>query len=210
MPRIVRKYGNRRLYDTQDSCYINLAELAALIKAGEEVVVEDASTKADLTRELYFQVLFEHEGAMDFLPLGMLRRIIRATGEDPAQKVLRGQLGQAFHLLSDQMDRLEQTFGAFTPKPPAPKRTKAIVAASMLEGLDRFARDGYAPFAQQWQELDALLGQPVRILQGDRAVEGVARGTDASGALRVECDGRSERFFSGEVSLRPSWPGAAA
>jgi len=125
MPRIIRKYGNRRLYDTQDSCYINLAELAALIKAGEEVVVEDASTKADLTRELYFQVLFEHEGAMDFLPLGMLRRIIRATGEDPAQKVLRGQLGQAFHLLSDQMDRLEQTFGAFTPKPPAPKRTKA-------------------------------------------------------------------------------------
>lgn len=94
--------------------------------------------------------------------------------------------------------------------PPGRNRTAAIVAASMLEGLDRFARDGYAPFAQQWQELDALLGQPVRILQGDRAVEGVARGTDASGALRVECDGRSERFFSGEVSLRPSWPGAAA
>lgn len=126
MPRIVRKYGNRRLYDTQDSCYINLGELAALIKAGEEVLVEDATTKADLTRELYFQVLFEHEGAMDFLPLGMLRRIIRATGEDPGQKVLRQQLGQAFHLLSDQMDRLEQTFGAFTPKPAAPPRkTKA-------------------------------------------------------------------------------------
>lgn len=122
MPRIVRKYGNRRLYDTQDSCYINLGELAALIKAGEEVLVEDATTKADLTRELYFQVLFEHEGAMDFLPLGMLRRIIRATGEDPGQKVLRQQLGQAFHLLSDQMDRLEQTFGAFTPKPAAPPR----------------------------------------------------------------------------------------
>ena len=106
-PRIVKKYGNRRLYDTVDSKYINLAELALLIKSGDEVLVEDATTKADLTRELYFQVLFEHEGAMDFLPLGMLRRIIRATGDDPAQKLLRTQLGQAFHLLSDQLDRME-------------------------------------------------------------------------------------------------------
>jgi BirA family biotin operon repressor/biotin-[acetyl-CoA-carboxylase] ligase len=50
----------------------------------------------------------------------------------------------------------------------------------------------------------------VRILQGDRAVEGIARGTDASGALRLECDGGIERFFSGEVSLRHAAPGAAA
>jgi BirA family biotin operon repressor/biotin-[acetyl-CoA-carboxylase] ligase len=93
---------------------------------------------------------------------------------------------------------------------PGRNRTAAIVAASMLEGLERFTRDGYAPFAPQWQELDALLGQPVRILQGERVVEGIARGTDASGALRLECDGRVERFFSGEVSLRPAATGAAA
>ena len=114
-PRVVKKYGNRRLYDTVDSRYINLAELAALIKAGEEVLVEDATTKADLTRELYFQVLFEHEGAMDFLPLGMLRRIIRATGDDPSQKLLRQQLGQAFHLLADQLDRMEALLGGPAP-----------------------------------------------------------------------------------------------
>ncbi len=122
MPRIIKKYGNRRLYDTSASTYINLGELAALLKSGEDVRVEDATTKADLTRELYFQVLFEHEGAMDFLPLGMLRRIIRATGDDPGQRVLRQQLGQAFHLLSDQLDRMEATFGPFTPR-PAPSQT---------------------------------------------------------------------------------------
>ncbi len=129
MPRIIRKYGNRRLYDTHASAYINLADLAGLIRSGEEVVVEDATTKADLTRELYFQVLFEHEGAMDFLPLGMLRRIIRATGDDPGQRVLRQQLGQAFHLLSDQMDRLEMTFGGMGSPWPRPAGAKSAPAA---------------------------------------------------------------------------------
>ncbi|MSP56427.1 MAG: hypothetical protein EXR69_12610 [Myxococcales bacterium] len=137
-PRIVKKYGNRRLYDTVESKYINLAELAALIKAGDHVLVEDATTKADLTRELYFQVLFEHEGAMDFLPLGMLRRIIRATGEDPAQKLLRQQLGQAFHLLSDQLDRMEAWTApaagwATPPRAAAPASAAPAAPSAPLE-----------------------------------------------------------------------------
>jgi BirA family biotin operon repressor/biotin-[acetyl-CoA-carboxylase] ligase len=85
---------------------------------------------------------------------------------------------------------------------PGRNQTAASVAAAMLEGLARFATAGFAPFAAQWQSLDALRDQPVRILQGDAASEGVARGVDGDGALRVERAGRIEKVFSGDVSVR--------
>jgi BirA family biotin operon repressor/biotin-[acetyl-CoA-carboxylase] ligase len=85
---------------------------------------------------------------------------------------------------------------------PGRNRVAAVVVAAMLEGLDRFAREGFSPFAGPWRALDALLDEPVRIVQGDRSVDGIARGIDPSGALRAELDGRVERFFSGEASLR--------
>ena len=78
----------------------------------------------------------------------------------------------------------------------------ASVVSAMLEGLARFAVEGYAPFAPAWAALDSLHGEPVRIVQGSGALEGIARGVDPDGALRLERDGRIERYVSGDVSLR--------
>ena len=121
--RILRKYGNRRLYDTTDSKYVNLDDLAAIIRRGEDIRVVDASTEADLTREVLLQVVLDLHGGLDFLPPGLLRRIIRATGDDPAQRLLRQQLTSALSLLHDQLDRWEAAFGNWMgarPPPPAP------------------------------------------------------------------------------------------
>jgi polyhydroxyalkanoate synthesis repressor PhaR len=76
--RIIKKYQNRKLYDTKDSCYITLDEIAALIKKGEDVQVVDNRTKADVTSIILTQILVDQEKSnKSILPLTMLRDIIQ-------------------------------------------------------------------------------------------------------------------------------------
>lgn len=113
----IKKYGNRRLYDTARSTYINLEDLTELVRAGHTVEVVDARTGEDLTREILLQIIMEVLRGADFFPTGMLRRVIRATGDDPAQVALRQQLALGLRLMSDQLDRMEQLI---VPRPPEP------------------------------------------------------------------------------------------
>ena len=78
------------------------------------------------------------------------------------------------------------------------------VAAAISTGLETFGHHGFAPFAGRWRELDSLAGAEVRVSQVDGQVEGRALGADRDGALRVEVDGRVERFLAGDVSVRPA------
>lgn len=87
--------------------------------------------------------------------------------------------------------------------PPRNALAGALVAAA-CDTLERFGREGYSPWAARWQALDALAGRPVRVVQSAGSVEGLALGADTDGALRVEVEGRVERFHSGDVSLRPA------
>jgi polyhydroxyalkanoate synthesis repressor PhaR len=74
---IVKKYGNRRLYDTSDSRYVTLAEIAAKIRAGEDVKVVDAKTGEELTAELLTQIIFEDPKTARLLPVPLLLQLIR-------------------------------------------------------------------------------------------------------------------------------------
>ncbi|HET7204609.1 MAG TPA: biotin--[acetyl-CoA-carboxylase] ligase [Steroidobacteraceae bacterium] len=86
---------------------------------------------------------------------------------------------------------------------PARIEVAARTAGRMLEGLERFARHGYAPFAPEWSACDSLRDAPVTVLRHDGSVEGIARGADAEGALLLEtAPGRVERVHAGDVSLR--------
>jgi len=115
--RTIKKYANRRLYDTQTSAYINLEGLAELIRAGEEIRVVHVKTGDDLTREVLLQVILEVLHGGDLLPVGMLRRVIRATGTDPASVAMRAQLGTGLALFSDQLDRMEELLGPLAQPP---------------------------------------------------------------------------------------------
>ncbi|MFH1263599.1 MAG: polyhydroxyalkanoate synthesis regulator DNA-binding domain-containing protein [Pseudomonadota bacterium] len=76
--RIIKKYQNRKLYDTKDSCYITLEEIAELIRKGEEIKVIDNRTKGDVTSIILTQILVDQEkAAKSILPLTMLREIIQ-------------------------------------------------------------------------------------------------------------------------------------
>lgn len=80
-PKIVKRYANRKLYDTERSCYVTLDDIAAMIRAGEEVRVIDNKTGEDLTSVTLAQIIFETEKKKNFMPLGLLRDLIQNGGE---------------------------------------------------------------------------------------------------------------------------------
>ena len=75
--RTIRRYTNRKLYDTRDSRYITLEQLADLVRAGEDLRVVDSATQQDLTAAKLAQVIFEEEKRSPRLTVESLRQIIR-------------------------------------------------------------------------------------------------------------------------------------
>jgi polyhydroxyalkanoate synthesis repressor PhaR len=106
--RIIKKYSNRRLYDTEVSGYINLDRLAALIQTGVRVQVVDAKTGADLTRGVLVQVLLEVDGGLEMMPLGLLHRMIRMGASGSMVSVLSKPLAAGLELLDAQLSRVEE------------------------------------------------------------------------------------------------------
>src|SRR3954466_3576151 len=81
-PRIVKRYSNRKLYDTVDSRYVTLPQIAELVRRGEDVRIIDNNSKEDLTSVTLTQILYEEERRQSrALPLGALRELIHTSGE---------------------------------------------------------------------------------------------------------------------------------
>lgn len=80
-PRVIKRYANRKLYDTQRSRYVTLEQIRDMIKAGEEVQIVDNTTKEDLTAVTLAQIIFEEEKRTSFLPLTALQNIIQSGGQ---------------------------------------------------------------------------------------------------------------------------------
>jgi len=142
-PVIIKKYANRRLYNTGTSTYVTLEDLAAMVKAGEDFVVYDAKTGDDITRSVLTQIIFEQENkeGQNLLPITFLRQLIRFYGDSMQmlvprylevsidsltreQEKFRAQMAQAFGVggfgaLEDQvrrnMEMFERTFAMFAP-----------------------------------------------------------------------------------------------
>ena len=81
-PLIIKKYANRRLYNTGTSTYATLEDLAEMVKNGEEFIVQDAKTEEDLTRSVLTQIIFELETkGQNLLPIAFLRQLIGFYGD---------------------------------------------------------------------------------------------------------------------------------
>lgn len=94
---LIKKYGNRRLYDTADSRYITLEELAGIIQAGAEVRVVDAKSGADLTQATLTQIIIESREAARMLPVPLLTQLIR-LGDDALAEFLGRYLSAALEM----------------------------------------------------------------------------------------------------------------
>jgi len=81
-PVTIKKYANRRLYNTGTSTYVTLEDLAVMVKDGEDFVVYDAKTGDDITRSVLTQIIFEQENkGQNLLPINFLRQLIRFYGD---------------------------------------------------------------------------------------------------------------------------------
>src|SRR5512144_2661703 len=83
--RIVKRYANRKLYDTQRSRYVTLEQIADMIRTGEDVKIVDNNSKEDLTAITLAQIIFEEEKKASFMPLSALRNIIQTGGQSIQQ-----------------------------------------------------------------------------------------------------------------------------
>lgn len=82
-PIVIKKYANRRLYDTSTSAYVTLEHLSGLVRDGKEFIVQDAKSGADLTRAVLAQIIFEQENQKDgVLPVSFLRQLIQFYGDN--------------------------------------------------------------------------------------------------------------------------------
>ncbi len=142
-PVTIKKYANRRLYNTGTSTYVTLEDLATMVKGGEDFLVHDAKTGEDITRQVLAQIIFEQENkeGQSLMPIAFLRQLIRFYGDSMQmlvprfleasidsltreQQKFRDHMAQAFGggpsaPLEDQvrrnMEMFERTFAMFTP-----------------------------------------------------------------------------------------------
>src|SRR4051794_202216 len=142
-PITIKKYANRRLYNTGTSTYVTLEDLAGMVKGGEDFIVHDAKTGEDITRQVLAQIIFEQENkeGQSMLPIAFLRQLIRFYGDSmqmmvprylevsidsltKEQEKFRQQVTQAFGMggfggIEDQvrrnMEMFERTFAMFAP-----------------------------------------------------------------------------------------------
>ncbi len=86
---------------------------------------------------------------------------------------------------------------------PSRNQLAAALLNRLVPLLDRFQQGGMVPFIGEWDNLDRIRNHPVTLQLGEKTVHGVARGVDHMGALQVETNGVIQRYFSGDVSVRP-------
>jgi polyhydroxyalkanoate synthesis repressor PhaR len=119
-PVVVKKYANRRLYNTESSSYITLDNLAAMVRLGRDFVVYDAKSGEDITRSVLTQIIVEEEGKGRgaLLPTGFLRQLIGFYG-DSMQNIVPRYLEQALTAFAHQQEQMraamQQTMGTFFP-----------------------------------------------------------------------------------------------
>jgi polyhydroxyalkanoate synthesis repressor PhaR len=117
-PVVIKKYANRRLYNTDTSTYVTLDDLAAMVKSGRDFVVFDAKSGDELTHSVLTQIIVEQEnrmGGQTLLPIPFLRQLIRFYG-DSIERLVPSYLQISLDTLTKEQERFRKTFaGAFTP-----------------------------------------------------------------------------------------------
>ena len=107
-PIIIKKYPNRRLYNTQISSYITLSDLFLKVKKGINFIVIDSKTEEDLTRATLTQIIFEQEAkGYNLLPLNFLRQIICCYNDQP-HNMLPHYLESMMHNFTENQDKLNK------------------------------------------------------------------------------------------------------
>jgi polyhydroxyalkanoate synthesis repressor PhaR len=150
-PVVVKKYANRRLYNTESSSYITLENLADMVRAGRDFVVYDAKTGDDITRGVLTQIIVEEEGkGHNLLPTNFLRQLIGFYGGG-LQGVVPGYLDQAMKAFSQHQEQMQT----------AMKRTVGSMSSLFPFGnLEEISRQNMAMIDRAWSMFAPFKGLP--------------------------------------------------
>jgi polyhydroxyalkanoate synthesis repressor PhaR len=152
-PVVVKKYANRRLYNTETSSYVTLDDLATMVRSERDFVVYDAKTGEDLTHAVLTQIIVEQESRMGqetMLPIPFLQQLIRFYGGS-MQKIVPSYLQVALSSFSNDQERLSKKFGAaLTPAgaievfQDQAKKNVALFEQAMTQAMSMFTPFGGA------------------------------------------------------------------
>jgi polyhydroxyalkanoate synthesis repressor PhaR len=168
---VIKKYANRRLYNTESSSYITLETLSEMVRAGRDFVVYDAKTSEDITRSVLTQIIVEEEGKVgqSMLPTNFLRQLIGLYGDNMQGMVpryLESAMAQFGRQQAQMRAAMQQTMGNFLP--PGMEEIGKQNIAMMERAMSLFA-----PFAPR----------------GDSRQDAAAEApTDEMSTLRTEID----------------------
>lgn len=171
-PIIIKKYANRRLYNTQSSSYVTLDHLCDMVKEGVEFEVRDARTGEDITRQVLAQIIFEEEnkGGQHLLPIQFLRQLIRFYG-DSLQAFVPSYLELSMESFTknqqEMREKFAEAFGAKFGLKDFDKMTRQNV--EMFERAMRM----FSPFGASMGNWDKQMSNPFGAFAG---------GSDANGS----------------------------
>jgi polyhydroxyalkanoate synthesis repressor PhaR len=171
-PITIKKYANRRLYNTGTSAYVTLEDLAVMVKGGENFVVFDAKSGEEITRSVLAQIIFEQENkeGQSLLPIAFLRQLIRFYG-DSMQMMVPRFLEQSMQSLTSQQgkfrEQMTQAFGVggFGPLEDQVRRNMEMFEKTFAMFAPPFARGQAKPASDKPQgsggggEMDELKRQ---------------------------------------------------
>ena len=143
---IIKKYANRRLYNTQTSSYVTLDHLAEMVKEGTEFEVRDARTGEDITRSVLTQIIFEEESkGQSLLPVKFLRQLIRFYG-DSLQSFVPGYL--------------DMSMDGFTKNQEAMRTRLAEALGGSTQVIENMTRQNMAMFERAMQMFSPFVAAP--------------------------------------------------
>jgi len=155
---VIKKYANRRLYNTASSSYVTLEHLSEMVKKNIDFVVYDAKTNEDITRSVLTQIIFEEESqGQSLLPIQFLRQLIGFYGNS-MQSFLPSYLELSLSSFTQQQDRLRSQLGALGAVPGITAPFDETIRQN-LALFDR-AMKMFSPFAYARPEDSAAKAEP--------------------------------------------------
>ncbi len=151
-PTVIKKYANRRLYDTGRSSYVTLDDLCIMVKEQREFVVYDAKTGEDLTRSVMTQIIVDQESkeGQSMLPTSFLRQLISFYG-DSLQGLMPNYLEQAINAFTSNQEQFRKQFGAMPNMPNMQNMMNPMTAMEEMsrKNMEMFqnAMRAFTPFA---------------------------------------------------------------
>ena len=167
-PKVIKRYSNRKLYDTERSKYVTIDEIAKMIKAGEEVTIIDNETKEDLTSVTLTQIIYEEEKRESRMPLGMLRNLIQTGGEalhEFFDKSLKTPVVEAQRSVEKGVEELKQS--ALGLREAATRSVTDLTGTAKRMFAERKAEEFRKTVSTQLDELEGRLKTRIEDLKTD-------------------------------------------